>query len=182
MITADDVRRVGLALPRAYERLVGGRWKLRVRQYVFVAFSRDETAMGFGFPREERDGLVDSDPETFFLPRASDLRYHWVCAHLDRLGHEEMRELVVDAWRLCVPRMLHDLPDLPAPTAAAWSAVEEQDWETLRDLLHPEVQWTDRGLSVQGRETLLGRLAVLPAPRPPTRVEVVQGRILRWAR
>ena len=113
MVTADDVRRVGLALPRAYEVEVRGRWKLRVKQIVFVAFSRDETDMGFGFPREERDGLVASDPETFFLPGESDLRYQWVCAHLDRLDEDEMRELVVDAWRMCTPKMLHDVPDQP---------------------------------------------------------------------
>jgi len=98
--TADAVRRVGLALPRVYEREVRGRWKLKVKQIVFVAFSRDETKMGFGFPKAERDGLVASDPATFFLPGTADLRYQWVCAHLDRLPDDEMRELVTDAWRM----------------------------------------------------------------------------------
>ena len=104
MTDSDAVRRVGLALPRSYEVEVRGRWKLRVGQIVYVAFSRDERDMGFGFPRAERDGLVESDPETFFLPPASDLRYQWVCAHLDRLDPDEMRELVTDAWRMCVPK------------------------------------------------------------------------------
>ena len=67
--------------------------------------------MGFGYPRIEREGLIASDPETFFLPRASDLRYQWVCARLDRLDESEMGELVTDAWRMCVPKKLHDLPD-----------------------------------------------------------------------
>src|SRR5436190_3743796 len=111
MVDADAVRRVGLALPRTYEAFIGGRWKLKVRQLVYVAFSRDETAMGFGFPRVERDGLIASDPETFFLPRTSDLRYQWVCARLPRLGDDEMRELVTDAWRMCVPKMMQDLPE-----------------------------------------------------------------------
>jgi len=104
MTTSDAVRRVGLALPRVYEREVRGRWKLKVKQIVFVAFSRDETEIGFGFPKAERDGLVASDPETFFLPGTADLRYQWVCAHLERLDHEEMRELVIDAWRMVVPQ------------------------------------------------------------------------------
>ena len=94
MTTADAVREVGLALPRTHEQLVGGRWKLKVRQIVYVAFSKDERDMGFGFPREQRDSLVESATDVFFLPRASDLRYQWVCVHLDRLGDEEMRELV----------------------------------------------------------------------------------------
>ena len=104
VVTADDVRRVGLALPRAYERLIGGHWKLKVRQIVFAAFAKDELSMGFGFPKAERDGLIESDPETFFLPPARDMRYQWVCARLERLDHEEMRELVVDAWRMVVPK------------------------------------------------------------------------------
>ena len=118
VVTADDVRAVGLTLPRAYEVVVRGRWKLRVGQIVFAALSKDETDMGFGYPKAERDGLIASDPETFFLPPTSDLRYQWVCAHLDRLDQDEMRELVVDAWRMCTPKMLHELPEQPAPTAA----------------------------------------------------------------
>ena len=48
MVTGDDVRAVGLTLPRAYEVVVRGRWKLRVGQIVFAALSKDETDMGFG--------------------------------------------------------------------------------------------------------------------------------------
>jgi hypothetical protein len=180
--TADAVREVGLALPRSREQLVGGRWKLKVRQLVYVAFSRDEQDMGFGFPREERDGLVASAPDVFFLPRASDLRYQWVCAHLDRLGTEEMRELVVDAWRMCVPRMLHDLPDLPAPAAQAWDRIERQDWPGVRGLLHPYVHWTDGDVALRGRRHVLAHLASHPTPRPPDRVEVRDGQVHRWAR
>ena len=40
------------------------------------------------------------------LPPARDLRYQWVCAHLDRLDAVEMRELVVDAWAWCVPKRI----------------------------------------------------------------------------
>jgi hypothetical protein len=105
VISVEDVRAVALSLPRAYEVLVQDRVKFRVGRIVFVAFSRDETIMGFGFPREERDALVGSDPATFLLPRrASDLRYNWVEARVELLDALEMRELVVDAWRLCVPR------------------------------------------------------------------------------
>jgi hypothetical protein len=111
VVEADDVRRVGARLPRSYEAFIGGRWKLKVGRLVYVAFARDETAMGFGYPRIEREGLIASDPETFFLPLASDLRYQWVCARLDRLDEGEMRELVTDAWRMCVPKKLHDLAE-----------------------------------------------------------------------
>lgn len=182
MTTADDVRRVGLALPRTYERMVNGRWKLKVKQLVYVAFSKDELAMGFGFPRAERDGLVASDPETFFLPPTSDLRYQWVCAHLPRLTDDEMRELVVDAWRMCVPAMLHDLPEQPAPAAAAWNAMDAGEWGELRDLLHPYLHWTDGELSLRGRSRVLEHLRAHPTPRPPHSVESRDGQVYRWVR
>ncbi len=182
MVSADDVRRVGLALPRTYEREVRGQWKLKVKQIVYVAFSRDERDIGFGFPRAERDGLVASDPETFFLPGTSDLRYQWVCARLDRLDHQEMGELVTDAWRMCVPKMLHELPELPPPTAAAWAAMDTGEWGELRPLLHPSLHWTDGTVHLRGRSRVLEHLRAHPAPRPPTEVEVRDEQVYRWVR
>jgi len=104
MVTIDDVRRVALDLPRAYEAMVRGRVKFRVGRIVFVAFSRDETQMGFGFPREEREALVESEPDKFLMPSKADMRYQWVEARMDALDEDEMRELVIDAWRMCVPK------------------------------------------------------------------------------
>ena len=103
-MTVDDVRAVVRDLPRSYEVLVRDRIKFRVGRLVFVAFSRDETLMGFGFPREEREHLVTSRPETFRLPSPGDLRYQWVVADMAALDLDEMEELVIDAWRMCVPK------------------------------------------------------------------------------
>src|SRR5262245_62794509 len=104
MVTIDDVRRVALDLPRAYEAMVRGRVKFRVGRIVYVAFSRDETQMGFGFPKEERAALVAAEPEKFLLPRQSDMRYRWVEVRLAAIDVDEMRELVLDAWRMVVPK------------------------------------------------------------------------------
>ena len=104
MITVDDVRAFALTLPRAYEVVVRGRTKFRVGEIVFVAFSRDETTMGFGFPKEWRQALVETSPEKFFLPGESDLRFNWVCVRMEAIDAEEMRELVLDAWAMCVPK------------------------------------------------------------------------------
>ena len=104
MVTIDDVRELALTLPRSYEALVRDRVKFRVGRIVYLAFSRDERQMGFAFPKDERAALVESEPDKFFMPRPSDMRYHWVDVHLDALDHEEMRELVLDAWRMVVPK------------------------------------------------------------------------------
>jgi hypothetical protein len=104
MITVDEVRAVALPLPRTIEVLIRDRIKFRVGQIVYVAFSRDETLMGFGFPKDEREALVEAEPLKFLMPTGGDLRYHWVIARLDAIDHDEMRELVIDAWRMVVPK------------------------------------------------------------------------------
>jgi hypothetical protein len=104
MVTLDEVRSLGLSLPRTTEGYVRGRLRLRVGRIVYVGFSSDEGRMGFAFPKEEREALVDSEPDKFMLPRQSDLRYNWVVVKLAALDEEEMRELVVDAWRMVVPK------------------------------------------------------------------------------
>lgn len=104
MVTVDDVRAVLAGLPRSYEVVVRDRVKFRVGQIVYVAFSQDETEIGFAFPKDERAALVAARPDVFMLPRESDLRFHWVEARLDGLDPEEMRELVLDAWRMVVPQ------------------------------------------------------------------------------
>jgi hypothetical protein len=104
MITVDDVRRITTTLPRSYEVVVRDRIKFRVGQIVYLAFSRDETVMGFAFPKEERAGLVASEPNKFMLPRQSDMRYNWVHVRVDAIDLDELREIVIEAWRMCVPK------------------------------------------------------------------------------
>ncbi|MET8147743.1 MmcQ/YjbR family DNA-binding protein [Actinoplanes sp. NPDC049668] len=104
MVTVEDVRQVALRLPRTSEHLIYDRVKFRVGQIVYVAFSRDETIMGFGFPREERAALVASQPEVFHLPNATNMRFQWVQAWMTALDHRQMEELVIDAWRMVVPK------------------------------------------------------------------------------
>jgi hypothetical protein len=104
MVTVDDVRALAETLPRSYEVLVGGRIKFRVGRIVYISFSRDQTIMGFAFPKEQREWLIGGSPEKFMHPSAADMRYHWVLARLSALEEIEMRELVLDAWRMVVPK------------------------------------------------------------------------------
>ena len=104
MVDVDDVRAFALTLPRTTEALVRDRVKFRVGRIVYLAFSRDESVMGFAFPKEEREALVRSEPEKFLMPDRGDLRYHWVQVRLHALDEDEMRELVLEAWRMVVPK------------------------------------------------------------------------------
>ncbi len=104
MVTVEEVRRLALGLPRTSEHLIHDRVKFRVKQIVYVAFSRDETQMGFAFPKEQRTALVESEPQKFLLPSRADMRYNWVEVRVAALDVEEMTELVTDAWTMVVPK------------------------------------------------------------------------------
>ena len=118
-VTVDEVRAVARSLERAYEVVVRGRLTFRVGSIVFLAFLQDVAGsdggkasgdsgetVGLGFPKDWRAAAVESRPETFSLPRASDLRFDWIVARLAALDHDEMVDLVEDAWALCVPKFL----------------------------------------------------------------------------
>jgi hypothetical protein len=113
MVSAEEVRAFAVRLPRAQEALVRDRVKFRVGRIVFVALSRDETMMGVGFPKEERDVLAAAEPDKFQLPRPSDMRYRWIEVNLAAIDVDEMRELVLDAWRMCVPKKISALVNRP---------------------------------------------------------------------
>jgi hypothetical protein len=104
MVTLEEVRALAMTLPRTTEAFVRGRVKFRVGRIVYLAFSRDETLMGFGFPKEERVWLVGTEPEKFLMPPESDLRYNWAVVRLAVIDAEEMRGLVIDAWAMVVPK------------------------------------------------------------------------------
>src|SRR4051794_39629060 len=115
MAVIEDVRSLGAELERSYQMYVHGRLKFRVKQIVYVAFSPDESVMGFAFPKEEREALVLSEPHKFQLPMASDMRFNWVHADLAALVPAEARELVVDACRMVVPKKLSAAYDVIHP-------------------------------------------------------------------
>jgi len=103
-VTVEDVRTFALTLPRTTEGIVRGRLKLRVGRIVYASFSRDGALMGFAFPQEWRDALVASEPDKYLLPEQGDLRYNWVVVRLAAIDLVEMRELVLDAWAMVVPK------------------------------------------------------------------------------
>ena len=104
MATIEHVRRIASRLPRSYEVLVRDRIKFRVGRIVYLAFSRDETLMGFAYPKEEREALIAAEPDKFLMPKPSDQRYNWVVVRLEATDEEELEEIVLEAWRMVVPK------------------------------------------------------------------------------
>lgn len=119
VVDVEAIRRLALSLPRTSEHLIRDRVKFRVGSIVYAALSRDETQMGFGFPREERAALVASEPDKFLMPLPADERYQWVRVRLAAIDEAEMRELVVGAWTMCVPKKVS------RPYLEAWQSAGE---------------------------------------------------------
>jgi hypothetical protein len=93
-----------MSLPRTSEHLIRDHTKYRIGRIVYASVSPDETRLGFGFPKEERAELVASEPDKFMMPLPSDERYKWVRARLAAVEVDELRELLIDAWCMCVPK------------------------------------------------------------------------------
>jgi len=104
MASLADVRRIAMSLPRTSEHLIRDHTKFRVGRLVYASVSADEERIGFGFPKEERAALVAGEPDKFMMPLPADERYHWVRARLEALDTDELRELLIDAWRMVVPK------------------------------------------------------------------------------
>src|SRR4051812_22161446 len=96
----SDIRAATEGLPRSYEVVVRDRIKFRVGRIVYLALSRDEKTMGIGFPKEERAAAIAAYPEKFLPPSKADERYKWIEVNLEALDEEELRELVLEAWRM----------------------------------------------------------------------------------
>ncbi|NUT07719.1 MAG: MmcQ/YjbR family DNA-binding protein [Hamadaea sp.] len=111
-VTVEQIRAVARELPRTSEHLIRDHVKFRVGQIVYAAITPDETLLGFGFPKEERAALVAAEPDKFLLPIPSDLRFNWVRAWLAALDEDEMTELIIEAWRMCVPKKISALVPL----------------------------------------------------------------------
>jgi hypothetical protein len=110
-VTLTDVRAIALPLPRTSEHLIRDVVKFRIGSIVYAAVAPDEVLMGLGFPKEEREAIIEAEPHKFVLPVTSDLRYNWINARMAELDQIELRELVVDAWRMCVPKFISAMVD-----------------------------------------------------------------------
>jgi hypothetical protein len=102
MVTVSDVRLVAHALPYTTEGVVRDHLKFRIGRIVYASVSPDEQQMGFGFPKEQRAGLVAGDPAKFVMPARADLRYNWAEVRMAAIDRVELAELLLDAWCIVV--------------------------------------------------------------------------------
>jgi len=109
-VTLDDVRQIAIELPRTTEHLMRGDvTKFKVKQLVYAAVGPTEEVMGVAFPKLERAAMVESEPQKFTMPSQGDLRYNWIHVYMAEIDEAELRELVVEGWRMCVPKFISAL-------------------------------------------------------------------------
>lgn len=96
----------GLALPSAEERITwGSDHTLRVNDKMFAVGSPGSAHVTVKASKDEQAELIAADPETFAVA-AYVGRFGWVRVTLDRVGAEELRELLTEAWRSTAPKRL----------------------------------------------------------------------------
>ena len=116
----EDVRRIALALPETDEQ-VSRRlraWTVRTKSFVWERPLRrsDLEALGDGAPKGPilgarvehlvaKEALLADDPRVFFTTPHFD-GYPAVLARLERIGLEDLEELVVEAWLARAPKRL----------------------------------------------------------------------------
>ena len=101
-MAGSQLRELALALPDVQERETWGHPTFRVRDKIFVSMADDGSTASLKATPEDQAELLAADPETFGV--ASHVgRFGWVTVRLDRVDPDEMRELVVEAWRRTAP-------------------------------------------------------------------------------
>ena len=96
MATEEDVRRAALALPGVVERPSWGKpaW------FAPTLMARMWEDGVLTVKTEEREALAGTDPETFFWTPHHDRSPQLVLVRLDRVGLEELGELLDESHRL----------------------------------------------------------------------------------
>jgi hypothetical protein len=115
-MTGDEVRSFALSLPGAVEKETWGHPTFRVRDKLFASMGPDGRSGTVKSTLPEQKALIQSRPDVFSVPDYVG-RYGWVGVRFDRVDPDELRELIVDGWRMTAPKRLVAAYDAahPAP-------------------------------------------------------------------
>ncbi|MFB9278116.1 MmcQ/YjbR family DNA-binding protein [Cohnella cellulosilytica] len=111
MVTTDELRRLALELPEAEEQMHWDKPSYRVRGKIFAVEQPDGVTALLKMSLEEREAQVTLAPDIFGIPeKYATLAYVFV--RLDRIERDELRSLLVGAWKQVAPKsLLKRLPD-----------------------------------------------------------------------
>jgi hypothetical protein len=99
------VCKLAMALPEAEERPTWDTITFRVRNKIFAMFGDDKKALWVKTTRDEQQALIAQDADTFFFPPYVGPS-GWVGVRFRTADRDELRELLVEGWRMTAPRRL----------------------------------------------------------------------------
>jgi hypothetical protein len=107
MVTGDDVRRIAMSLPGAFEQPSHGgqpSWRTKPRMFAWI---RDdpEALVVWVESEEDKHALIASEPKKFFTTAHYD-GHPMVLVDMERVGLKEATELITESWRLRAPKKL----------------------------------------------------------------------------
>lgn len=100
-----DFRTLALSLPEATEKETWGHPTFRVRDRMFAAAATDLSTGTVKSTLDEQRALTQMEPETFSVPPYVG-KHGWIGIAIDRVDPGELRELVIEAWRMTAPKRL----------------------------------------------------------------------------
>jgi len=104
-VTYDTVRKLALALPGMEEGVSYGTPSLKVRGKFMARLREDGETLALRIGFLEREALMASDPETFFITDHY-LNYPSVLVRLGKVRLSVLREVLTESWRAVAPRRL----------------------------------------------------------------------------
>jgi hypothetical protein len=102
----DDVREVASSLPEVEESTQGrAAWRVRGKLFAWEARERDGGGLAVRVDREEKQLILDSNPELYFAsPHYRG--YPGVQIRLELVDRDELRMRLEDAWLIQAPKRL----------------------------------------------------------------------------
>jgi hypothetical protein len=104
-VTWDWVRETMLALPGVEEGTSYGTPALRIQKFLLCRFHQDGKSLVVPVDPEDREILVEVDPESFYLTDHY-RNYPYMLARLASVDPGALRDLLEDAWRRHAPKRL----------------------------------------------------------------------------
>ena len=111
-MTFDDVRAMALALPMVEEGTSYDTPAFRVRKRLLARLHQDGESLVVKVDPTEREALLATRPDEFFITPHYEDSPSWILARLDRADPEEVAELLVAAWKkVAPPRVVAEFDD-----------------------------------------------------------------------
>ena len=109
MATFEDVRALARDLPGAEESTSYGTPALKVRKKLFARLREEGDVLVVKVDRDERAALIESEPDVYYVTTHYE-NYGYVLVRLEAVERDQLREILIDSWRLAAPKKLrHEL-------------------------------------------------------------------------